>query len=172
MDITANMVTTSQLDTWMQAAVQRVLATVDEWCYAMSDILKTNGCPALDPAGTGIGTGMDSVFVCGGMNADGSNRTSLPQISSGQFLNCLRTAQLAVNAANPLPGGNPGVTGTATGLPSKPAPPAPGGAPSTTTPPVGTGVLGLTNCTVCQTLASNPIMLLVLAVAMYFLFFK
>jgi hypothetical protein len=172
MDVTANLASTSQMDTWMQAAVQRTLATVDEWCYALSQILGTNGCPSIDPQNFGLGTGMDSVFTCGGMLADGSNRSALPQISSTTFLNCLRNAQLAYNAGAPAPGGSTTTTGTSTT----------GGAgsnivkntvPTTgTTPVTGQGVLGLTNCAVCQQLASNPVMLLVLAVALWFLFFK
>jgi len=172
MDVTANLVTTSQLDTWMQAGVQRTLATVDEWCYAISQILGTQGCPAIDAAGSGLGTGMDSVFICGGMLADGSNRSSLPQISSTQFLSCLRSAQLAYNAGTPAPGGSTTTPGTSTTggsggkISGAPAPVA------TSTATVGQGVLGMTNCAVCQQLASNPVMLLILAVALWFLFFK
>ena len=114
MDVTANLVTTSQLDTWMQAGVQRTLATVDEWCFAMSQILGITGCPAIDVPGSGAGTGMDSVFICGGMLADGSNRSSLPQISSTQFLTCLRSAQLAYNAGSPAPDGSNTTPATST----------------------------------------------------------
>ncbi len=164
MDVTANLVTTSQLDAWMQSSVQRTLATVDEWCYAMSQILGTNGCPAIDPPGSGLQTGMDAVFQCGGLLGDGSNRSSLPQISSDKFLGCLRAAQ--VGASAPLPGG-----ATTSKGPGSPPSVAPGGsapAPST----VGQGVLGITNCSVCQQLASNPVLLLVIAVAAYYLFFE
>lgn len=170
MDVTANLVTTSQLDTWMQAGVQRTLATVDEWCYAMTQILGTQGCPQIDVPGSGIGTGMDSVFQCGGMLADGSNRSSLPQISSTNFLACLRNAQLAYNAGNPAPGGSHTTPGTSTvgGSGGRGGNKAPAPTPAT----AGQGVLGPTNCAVCQQLASNPVMLLVLAVALWFLFFK
>lgn len=174
MDVTANLVSTSQLDTWMQASVQRVLATVDEWCYGMSQILGMNGCPAIDPPG-GLGTGMDAVFQCGGLLGDGSNRSSLPQISSTQFLTCLRNAQLGYNAGSPAPGGSTTTPGTTTTGGKGAQRPSGGGAPNTSaaagnTP--GTGVFGMTNCTVCQQLASNPIMLLILVVAAYYLFFK
>jgi hypothetical protein len=175
MDITANLVTTSQLDSWMQASVQRVLATVDEWCYAMNDIISHGsnnpsgdfnpnapGCPQIDPPGSGLGTGMDAVFICGGMLGDGSNRSTLPQISSQQFLDCLRTAQ--INASVPGPGGStsPGGTG-------KPTPPKP---PASTTPTAGQGVFGMTNCAVCQQLAANPVLVLIIVVAGYYFFFE
>ena len=176
MDVTANLVSNTQLDTWMQAAVQRTLATVDEWCTAMNSILGGNvagtGCPRIDAPGTGLGTGMDQVFICGGMNADGSNRSSLPQISSTQFLTCLRNVQLTYNSVNPAPGGSTTTPGTST-LPGNG-----GGNGGQPTQPVGTqtapgqGVLGPTNCAVCQQLASNPLMLLILAVAAWYLFFK
>lgn len=172
MDVTANLVSTTQLDTWMQAAVQRTLASVDEWCYAMTQILGTNGCPAIDPPNTGLFTGMDSVFICGGMNSDGSNRSSLPQISSTQFLSCLRSAQLAYNAGNPAPGGSTTTPGTSTtGGSGGKGNPVTTPSPTTTSAP-GQGVLGMTNCSVCQQLASNPLMLLILAVAAWYLFFK
>lgn len=175
MDVTANLVSTSQLDTWMQAAVQRTLATVDEWCFGMSQILGTNGCPAIDPPG-GLGTGMDAVFQCGGLLGDGSNRSSLPQISSEQFLRCLRNAQLGYNAGNPAPGGSSTTPGTTTTGGKGAVRPSGGGAPNTsagsTAGTQGQGVFGMTNCTVCQQLASNPVMLLILAVAAYYLFFK
>lgn len=168
MDVTANLVSNTQLDTWMQAAVQRTLATVDEWCYAMSQILGTVGCPSIDPPGSGLQTGMDSVFICGGMLPDGSNRSSLPQISSSQFLSCLRNAQLAYNSSAPAPGGSTTTAGTST-LQGK------GGKGTVAPPPItqaGTGVLGFTGCTVCQQIAHNPIMLLILAVALWYLFFR
>lgn len=182
MDVTANLVTTAQLDGWMQTAVNRTLATVDEWCYAMNQILNgqcgggnfsigCDGCPAIDPPGYGVGTGADSVYIACGMLSDGSNRTSLPQVSSTVFLNALRNAQLAYNATNPAPGGSTTTPGTSV------TPGSGGGGGSSLPPPTpasatGTGVLGLTNCSICQELASNPVMLLILAAALYFLFFR
>jgi hypothetical protein len=180
MDITANLVTTSQLDTWMQAAEQRTLATVDEWCYALNTILSggiqggncpngnftggCNGCNQIDPPGSGLGTGADSVYLACGMLGDGSNRGSLPQVSSTVFLNALRTAQL--NASNPLPGGATTPSASGSGAPS----PSPTPTPTTTAP--APGLFGMTNCTICQQLAANPVLVLIIVVAGYYFFFE
>jgi len=165
MDVTANLVTTTQLDAWMQAAVQRTLATADEWCYAVSQVLNVPNCNGGDPGG-GLGT---DVLTCAGMLGDGSNRSFLPQISSTDFLTCLRNYQLNFNSSAPAPGGSLTTPGSSTTGGKGSSATAPVTVPATTT---GQGIFGLTNCAVCQQLASNPIMLLVLAVALWFLFFK
>lgn len=167
MDVTANLVSSAQLDAWMQVAVQRTLATADEWCFAVSQVLGIPQCNGGDPSG-GLGT---QVLTCAGMNGDGSNRTTLSQISSIQFLSCLRNYQLQQNATNPAPGGSLTTPGTSTtGGAGNPPPVTNNNPPPNNTQ--GQGVLGLTNCTVCQQLASNPLMLLILAVAAWYLFFK
>lgn len=171
MDVTANMVTSTQLTTWMQNALKKSQATADQWCYAMDHILP-NSCKTLP----------DAVLIACGMKADFSNRGTLPQISADAFLNALRTYQLNVNASTQGPGAHTGTINPTT-TPSTPAPgtgassgsasnnTGTGGQPASSGQP-GTGVLGPTNCTTCQALASNPALLLLLAVAAYFFFFK
>jgi hypothetical protein len=76
------------------------------------------------------------------------------KITADAFLTRLRDYLLSVNAGSPTPGG---------GTTSQPGPTG-GGAPT------GQGVLGPTNCKVCQQLQQNPILLVVVAVALYYLF--
>ena len=144
MDVTANLTTPGQLDNWMQANVQRTTASADEWCYAMTNGYSLPACP--DPVLFGF---------------PGTTRSQ--PISSDTFLSALRKYQLNVNAATPGPGGSPN---TAT-----PAP-APAPAPVSAAAGVGQGVLGMTNCAVCQQLAANPALLVVIGLALYFLFKK
>lgn len=166
MDVTANLVTTTQLQNWAQQAVQRQLCTGDEWCWGMNSI-SPGSCTSIDP-----------ILTCVGMVADGSNRSSLPQITADQFLTCLRNYQLGSNSVSQGPGGTTQCpTGTIlTSLGTCVVQTTPVTSTTGTTPPgtgtTGTGVLGTTNCSLCQELSSDPLLLLVLLLAVYFFFFR
>src|SRR5579883_3002759 len=152
--ITANMVTSTVLDNWMQGAIGSTMATAVQWCFAMNQVAP-GACPALSIP----------MLLSMGMKGDGSNRSSLPNISSTQFLDAMRQVQRAAASTAQGPGGsqlnpNPGAS----------TPGASAAAPGAG--PVGQGVLGPTSCAVCQQLSSQPVLLLVLAVALYYLFVK
>lgn len=152
--ITANMVTSTVLDNWMQGAIGSTMATADQWCYAMNQVAP-GACPGLSIP----------MLLSMGMKGDGSNRTTLPNIGSIQFLDAMRQVQLNNASTAQGPGGsqtnpNPGAVTPGT---------TPAAAGATT---VGQGVLGPTSCTICQQLSQQPVLLLVLAVALYYLFVK
>jgi hypothetical protein len=163
--ITANLVTATQLNNWAAQHLKgRVTCTADEWCYIMNNSFPNaaGSCKSLDTA---------TLKCCG---FTGSNRTSLPQITAESFLSCLLNTQQAANTNTQGPGGTTGNT--------TPAPVAGGtGAGSTVTgggtvvvqtpAPTGQGVLGLTNCSICQQLASNPLLLILVGVGIWYFFF-
>lgn len=77
-------------------------------------------------------------------------------LSGADFLDTLRNYQLGVGAENQAPGGN--VYNTAP--------------PVGTTTPTGMGLLGPTDCKFCQTLQQNPLLVVVGAIALYYLLFE
>ncbi len=161
---TANLVTAQQLSNWAQQHMHTTQLTADQWCWIMN-----NGFPAAK----GSCSGLDSATLkcCGGtVNAHGqfTNRNALPKITADQFLSCLLNSQSAAVAANQGPGGSQQTP--ANTAPPVSAAPAPTGGGGTTTPPAQ-GVLGLTNCSICQQFSSNPILLVILAVAIWYFFF-
>jgi hypothetical protein len=81
MDVTANLVTATQLTAWMQAANGSATANQDQWCYAMNAITGTP-CPAYD-----VGN------------------PPTVKTDAQTFLDGLRSYQLGTNAATQQPGG-------------------------------------------------------------------
>lgn len=160
--ITANLVTAAQMNNWAAQHLKgRIMCTADEWCYIMNNEFTAakGSCASLD----------NTTLRCCGYN--GSNRATMPQITSDAFLSCLLNTQTAAANQNQGPGGGPATT-TTTPTPAGGGSTATGGGVQPTQPaPVGQGVLGLTNCSICQQISSNPLLLVLLAVGVWYFFF-
>jgi hypothetical protein len=154
MDVTANLVTPTQLGNWMTAAIGTDRANVDQWCAGLVAISGCPPCPAPE--------------LFGYSDANGNRST---QISADSFLESLRSFQLSMNASNQGPGGSGGFGTPAGSLSSTPGA-APDGTSVSGSPAVlGAGLLGPTNCQFCIWLRKNPWALALVALAVYFGFF-
>ncbi len=143
MDVTANLVTATQLTAYAQSSIGTDKLNQDQWCYVLASILGTP-CPAYDVGNP------PSVMT-----------------DAQTFLDGLRSYQLSVNASTQQPGGAT-LNGNAGGsvIPPASSVTAPGAVAAT-----GMGLLGPTNCAFCQWLAKNPLFLVIAAVGVYFAFF-
>lgn len=147
MDITANLVTTQQMQDYATGNFNNSPATADLWCWAL-DHIYPGGCPALP----------DPVLLCCGMKADQSNRGTMPPMTADSFLQCLRSYQLG--ASTPGVGGS----GGSVVVVKKPPVTTTGSGTISVKTPAGTGL--------AATLTNNPLLLVVLGVAAYYLFVK
>lgn len=145
MDVTANLVTASQLEAYMgnlvaEGATSGTVhaANQDQWCFCLSAILGTD-CPAYD-----IGNGP-------GVLTDAQS-----------FLDGLRNWQLSQNASNPGPGGSSTPVAATPGIPA---------AVAAGNSVMGAGLLGPTNCKFCIWLKANPWAILAVLAAIYFAFY-
>lgn len=163
MDVTANMVTAQQMSDWAMGDHGSTLSNSDQWCWAM-----------VNAFGLGPYTYMGQPAGCPAVVLPGLS-PGVP-VPAQTFLDSLRQYQLQTNSTNAGPGGTvatPVNTGTPAGvgtvthtLPPQGGTPGTAGTPGT----VGAGVLGPTNCQICQQLQQQPLLLLVLVVAAYYLF--
>lgn len=160
MDVTANLTSESALSAALSATVGRVQGNADEFCWVMVKALGLPACP--DPSSFGFPCQLNGVNV--DCSVPGAVRTPA-FMTSKQFLDKLRAYQLSQNAATQAPGGNPNVP--IVYVPTNSNTPA-----TAAQSPTGMGVLGPTDCQICQTLASNPLLLVLVAAAGFFLLFK